>query len=316
MANPEKKKPLILKQKPMLQVVYALIPLAILSIYFFGWRSLVVLAVVNIAGFMAEYLMVRRYNQQVSSAVFVTNFIYALSLPPTIPLWIAVVGIVFGIIFGKMVFGGFGRNIFNPALSGRAFIYVSFGVRLTSRWVNPLWGGAGGFAVWQADAVSSATPLIRLAGGEAVDVLKLSLGNVAGSIGETSAILILVCGIYLMVRKVASYRIVLGGAVGFLALQTAFWLLELGKFYDPFSAVLSGSFLFGVLFCITDPISASQTTNAGRWIYGLIFGLLCALIRTFSSWPEAVTFAVLIANMFAPLLDHLVKQSRKKAKAA
>ena len=96
MANPEKKKPLILKQKPMLQVVYALIPLAILSIYFFGWRSLVVLAVVNIAGFMAEYLMVRRYNQQVSSAVFVTNFIYALSLPPTIPLWIAVVGIVFG----------------------------------------------------------------------------------------------------------------------------------------------------------------------------------------------------------------------------
>jgi len=316
MADEKKKKPLVLKQKPMLQVVYALIPLTVFAVYLFGWRVLVVLAVVNLAGFLAEYLMVRKSGGQVSSAVFTSSFIFALSLPPTIPLWIAVVGIVFGVVFGKMVFGGFGRNVFNPALSGRAFIYVSFGVPLTSKWVAPFWGGAGGFVAYNADAVSSATPLVRLAGSGIVDKISLLVGNVSGSMGETSAILIIIGGLILMIRKVASFRIVVSGIAGFLVFQSIFWLLGLGKFYDPVSAILSGSFLFGVMFCITDPISASQTTNGGRWIYGAIFGVLCALIRTFSSWPAAVTFAVLIANMFAPLLDHLMKQAKKKVKTA
>lgn len=311
MAESEKKRPLVLKQKPMLLVVYALVPLVLLSVYFFGLRSLVILVVVNISGFIAEYVMASKAKQQVSSAVFVTGFIYALSLPPTIPLWIAAVGIVFGIVFGKMVFGGFGRNVFNPALSGRAFVYVSFGVPMTSRWGLPLWnpgqGLAGGFTSWQADAITKATPLVKLSAGGEVDWQSLFLGNVSGALGETSALLILICGIFLLFRKVSSFRIVLGGFAGYLFFQSLFWLLKLGSFYDPFRAVISGSFLFGLFFCITDPISASQTTNPGRWIYGLFFGILCALIRTFSSWPEAVTFAVLLANMFAPLIDYLIK---------
>jgi len=316
MADQQKKKPLVLKQKVMLQVVYTLIPLAAASIYFFGWRSLVILAVVNCAGFLTEFIMVRRAGQQVSSAVFVTNFIYALSLPPTVPLWIAVVGIVFGVLFGKMVFGGFGRNIFNPALAGRAFVYISFGLPLTGRWAEPVQGIAGGFAAWQADVVTKATPLVKLASGESVSRISLFLGNVSGSLGETSALLILVLGIILMIQKAASFRIVLGGAAGFLVMQIIFFFIGAGKIFDPLSSVLAGSFLFGLMFCITDPISASQTTNQGRWIYGSIFGVLCSLIRVFSSWPAAVTFAVLFANTFAPLLDHLMKQAKKKRKTA
>jgi len=161
MAKKAKKGSLVMKQKIMLQVVYALIPIVIASIYFFGWRSIVVLAVVNLAGFASEYIFARVYGQQVSSAVFVTNFLFALSLPPTIPLWIAVVGIVFGVVFGKMVFGGFGRNVFNPALSGRAFIYVSFGYPMTSRFIEPVTGFSGGFARWlpDMDTLTKATPL-------------------------------------------------------------------------------------------------------------------------------------------------------------
>lgn len=316
MAESKMKKPLILKQKPMLQVVYALVPLVIASIYFFGWKSLLVLAVVNLGGFLAEYLFARVYKQQVSSAVFVTNFIFALSLPPTIPLWIAVVGIVFGVVFGKMVFGGFGRNVFNPAIAGRAFIYISFGVQLTGRWVDPVGGIAGGFTRFQADAVTQATPLAQYAEGGTVPLLDLFLGNISGSFGETAAFLIIICGLYLVIKKIASHHIVISGFLGFLVLHSLFWAAGVEGTPDPLRALLSGSLLFGMFFCATDPISASQTTNGGRWIYGALIGALTALIRTFSSWPEAITFAILLANMFAPLLDHIIKEVKKKGAEA
>ncbi len=313
--NNKSKKPLVIKQKPMLRVIYVLIPVFLASVYFFGWRSLLVMAVVNVAGFLAEFLLCRSFKQQVSSAVFVTNMLFALSLPPTIPLWIAAVGIIFGVIFGKMVFGGFGKNVFNPAISGRAFIYISFGVPLTSAWVKPLNGGAAGFAAFQADAVAGATPLAALSGGDNVSVLNLLLGNTAGSYGETFALLILLCGIVLMVQKVASFRVIFGSLIGFGILQTIFWLAGIETAIHPLYACVSGSFLFGVMFNITDPISASQTTDLGRWIYGAFFGIMCSLIRTFSAWPEAVTFAVLLANMFGPILNYVIKQGQGKKKA-
>ena len=310
MAQP-KKKPLIMWQPPMVKVVTALVPLSIASIYFFGWRTLVILAIVNAAGFLCELVFARVYKQQVTSAVFVTSFLFALSLPPTIPIWMAVVGIAFAVSFGKMVFGGFGRNIFNPALTGRAFLYVTFVVPM-SRWVEPIGGTFGGFTRFAADAVTEATPLGALAAGQAVPWLNLFLGNVAGSAGETCAALALVGGLYLLIRKVASYRIVLGAAGGFLGLQTIFWLANVAGAPDPISAVLSGSIVLAVMFMATDPVSASQTTDGGRWIYGAAIGVLTVLVRTFSVWPEGVTFAILLANMFAPLLDHLLR-SRKKA---
>lgn len=307
---------MVLVQRPMLHVIYALLPLLLASIYFFGWRALYVVVVVNIAGFLSEYVFARVYKTQVSSAVFVTGLLYAMSLPPTLPIWIAVVGIVFGIVFGKMVFGGFGRNIFNPAIAGRAFIYVSFGAQMTAHgaWVEPVRGLLGGAVAWRADAITSATPLVRLASGSRVPLLDLFLGNVSGSFGETSALLVLLGGLYLLIRRVASYHIVLGGFLGYGGLQLLFWLAGVRGAYDPLSGMLAGSFLYVALFMATDPVSAGQTTNPGRWIVGLMFGLLTSLIRTFSVWPEGATFAILIANMFAPLINHLLREAQARAK--
>ena len=304
------KKPLIMWQPPMLKVLTALVPLMLASIYLFGWRSLLNLAVVNAIGFLCEFLFARAYKQQVTSAVFVTGCLFALSLPPTVPLWMAAVGIAFGVTFGKMVFGGFGRNIFNPALSARAFLYVTFVVPMSS-WVAPFSTFPAGFSRFAADAVSQATPLDALAAGEQLRWIDLFLGTSAGSYGETSALLVLIGGLYILLRKVASHRVVLAAVGGFLALQVVFWAAGVGSAVDPVSAVLSGSFLFGALFMATDPVSASQTTNGGRWIYGLLIGLLTVLIRTFSVWPEGVTFAILLANMFAPLLNRLMRSAKK-----
>ena len=321
-----KRQKLVQWQPPMVRVVYALIPAVIASVYFFGWRSLVILAISNAVGFLTEYLFLRPRKEPVTSAVFVTNFIFALSLPPTIPYWMTALGILFGVLFGKMVFGGFGKNVFNPAMVGRAFLYISFGVQLTARWVQPFWSFPGGFARFAADAVSQATPLAQMAGGASaagsggagapVPWLNLFIGNVSGSFGETSAILLILGGIYIIWKKAAAWQIVLGGLGGFLATQIVFWLLGIRGAAMPLYALLAGSFVFGVLFVITEPVSASQTTNQGRWIYGAFFGIMVVVIRTFSAWPAAVMFATLLANMFAPILDYLIKQRKQKRKAA
>ena len=311
------KKSLIMKQKVMSQVVYALIPIAVFSVYLFGWRSLSILAVVNIAGFLSEYIFAKIYKKQVSTAVFVTNFLFALSLPPAIPYWIAVVGIVFGVVFGKMVFGGFGRNVFNPAISGRAFVYISFGAPMTSGFVLPASGFPGGFAQWLAgaDAVSRATPLLELNSGGGVPLLNLVTGLSAGSLGETSAVLIILGGIFLIAKKAANFRIILSGLLGYLVMQSALFFGGVEAAINPLTGLFCGSLLYGLVFMATDPISSSQTTDGGRWIYGAVIGILISLIRVFSIWIEAVTFAILLANMFAPLLDHVLKERKKKLKA-
>jgi Na+-transporting NADH:ubiquinone oxidoreductase subunit B len=307
----------------MKRVLYALVPVVLASIYFFGWRSLVVLAVTSAAAFLTEFLFVRARKEPVSSAVFVTAFLLALSLPPSIPYWMAAVGAVFAVIFGKMVFGGYGRNLFNPALTGRVFLYVTFAVPLTARWVQPLVstvgplhlpGSWGGFTRFAADAVSAATPLRLLHDGRPVDLLRLLWGNVSGSLGETSAVLLALGGIYILVTRAANWRIVVSELAAFLVLQTALWLARMPHASDPLSALLAGSLLMGMLFMSTDPISAAQT-QGGRWIYGALIGVLTVLIRTFSIWPEATGFAILLGNTFAGIIDYFVRQGRERAKA-
>jgi len=313
----------IQKQQAMRTVLYALAPLCLAAIYFFGWRFIATLVVVGATGLLCEWLMARRYGFKITESLFVSCTLFALSLPPTIPLWIAAVGIAFGIIFGKMIFGGFGRNIFNPAITARAFIYISFGVPMTAAFVgNATQGGwfPAGFGSWmsQADSVSAATPLVT---GDA-SLFELFLGLTSGSFGETSAILILLGGLYIMFKKAANWKIVVASLTSFLLLQSIFWATGLQiatesglkGVSDPLTALLSGSFLFAAFFMITDPVSSSQTTNAGRWIYGAFFGILTVLIRTFSTWDEGVTFAILLANMFAPLLDTLIKGAKAKKK--
>jgi Na+-transporting NADH:ubiquinone oxidoreductase subunit B len=249
--------------------------------------------------------------------VLVTNFLFALSLPPTIPLWIAVVGIVFGVVFGKMVFGGFGKNVFNPAISGRAFIYISFGVPLTGRFVDPVAGTAlRGFAAWtpSIDTVSSVTPLVQQAQGAEFALRDLFLGNLVGSFGETSALLIIIGGVYIVWKKSANWHFIAASVASFLLLYGALFYSGIQGAINPVYALFSGSFMFAAVFMVTDPVSASQTTNLGRWIYGSIFGVMTVLIRVYSGWPEGVTFALLFANMFAPLIDHLIKEQKKKKK--
>jgi Na+-transporting NADH:ubiquinone oxidoreductase subunit B len=317
----EAKKPKLIQwQLPMKRVLYALIPAVIASIYFYGWRALVILATVNIVGFLTEFIFLRRRKEPATSAVFVSSFILALSLPPTIPYWMAALGALVGILFGKMAFGGFGKNVFNPAMVGRAFLYISFGGHLTASWANPFVGFPGGFARYQAaaaDIIGQATPLVQMGKGLGqTPWLELFLGAVPGSLGETSAILLILGGLYIVWKKAAAWQIVVGGFAGFLVTQTVFWLTGLSAAGNPLYALFAGSFIFGVFFVITEPVSASQTTNPGRWIYGIFFGIMVIVIRTFSAWPEAVMFATLLANMFAPLLDYWMKQRKQKRKTA
>lgn len=211
-----------MKQKIMRKVLLSLVPLLLFSTYLFGLRVLVLLAVVCLAGIITEYAILRYMNGKnvkVSEAVLVTGFLYTLTLPPAVPFWVAAVGIAFGVFFGKGVFGGFGKNIFNPALVGRCFIYVSFPTYMTIQWTEPFAGFPGGLLKYSGgvDAITSATPIIALKkAGEAADMLKLFLGNVSGSLGETSALLILIAAGYLIYTKTASWKIMAACAGGFL----------------------------------------------------------------------------------------------------
>jgi len=305
-------------QPPMLRVLAALAPLTLSGIYFFGWRTLALLLAVNAASAAAEWLFTRRSGEPVSSAVFVTATLYTLSLPPALPVPMAVLGAVFGVVFGKMVFGGFGRNVFNPALTGRAFVYVCFGNHLTARWTEPYagpLGGLAGYARLGADALTTATPGMVLKSGGAFDLGAAFFGAAPGVIGGSAA-LALLGGAYLLWTRTANFRIVLPGFLAFLAVQTALWRAGVPKAAAPLPALLSGSFILGMLFYATDPVSAAQT-NPGRWLYGALIGALSALIAVYSAWPAGTMFAILLANTFAPIMDYAIRawQARQRQPA-
>lgn len=310
---PAKKKPLIMWLLPMKRVLYALIPATIASVYFFGWRSLALLITVNVAGFLTEYIFTRHYNEPVNSSVFVTNMLFALTLPPTLPLWMAAVGIVFGVLFGKLVFGGFGKNIFNPALVGRAFIYVTFAGYMTGKWALPSTGLLGGFITWVPDAVTSATVLQTGEGIDRMFFLHALLGNIPGSLGETSALAIMIGGFYLYWKKIANRIIIHWTFIGMVVMQGILWLTGLSGSIGPLSALLSGGFMLGLFFMVTDPVSAPKNGNA-QLCYGLFIGVMTSLIRTFSVWPEGMMFAILLGNMFAPITDYFFNEMKKRKK--
>jgi len=315
MKLPDKKLQL---QKPMLRVSYALIPLVLASIYLFGWRSLVVAVVVLIAGVLTEGLFTFSQGKPITSAVFVTCLIFSLSLPPTIPFWMAIIGIAVGVILGKMVFGGFGQNVFNPAMVGRCFIYITFPLQMTNQWVEPFKGGWAGFAAWSqsTDALTQATPMVAIREGGSVPLLNLFLGNTSGSMGETSALLIVLGGLYIIYKKAAPWRLALSCLLGGIALSSLLNISGQGSMPVPWIALLSGSFLFGSFFVVTEPISGAKT-KAGQWIYGFMIGGLTMVLRGYSNFSEGIMFSVLIMNAFVPLIDQIVgkRQQTKKAEA-
>ena len=306
----------IMMQKPMLRVCYALAPLVAASIYFFGWRSLVMCAVILACGLVTEAAFTFRQGKPITSAVFVTSLILFLSLPPTTPFWMCIIGIVFGVAIGKMVFGGFGQNIFNPAMAGRCFLYITFPVAMTNGWTAPMWGGLGGFAHWSnpVDAVSRATPLTLLRQGADLSWVDLFIGNVSGSLGETSALLILAGGAYLLYKKAASWRLAGSCVLGGLVFSTIFFAAGAKSVPSPLATLISGSFLFGSIFVVTEPISGPKT-QPGQWIYGFVIGSLTVILRGFSNFSEGVMFSVLLMNAFVPLLDQTIKQVQTARRA-
>ncbi len=308
----------LLIQPVMMRVVVGLIPCLAGAVTFFGLRALVVTAVVMIAGILTEAAFTIPNNKPVTSAVLVTGLIFSLSLPATVPLWIAAVGIVFAVVFGKMAFGGFGFNVYNPAMVGRCFVYISFPLALTAGWVNPFEAIGTGFFSWlpPVDAFTAATPLKLIRSGESVSPAPLFWGNIGGSMGETSALLIAFGGAFILYKKAAQWRLVVSCLIGALGASLLLFLLKVPGAPDPLTAVLAGSILFGACFVVTEPISAPKT-RPGQWIYGIAIGSLTIVLRLFSNFPEGVMFSVLFMNTFVPLLDRGVQayQKRQQPKA-
>jgi Na+-transporting NADH:ubiquinone oxidoreductase subunit B len=300
----------------MLRVCYALIPLTLASIYLFGWRALAVAGVVLVFGILTEAIFTYPHGKPVTSAVFVTGLIFTLSLPPTIPFWMAIVGVVSGVAIGKMMFGGFGQNVFNPAMVGRCFIYITFPLQMTNRWIEPVWGGWGGFAHWSAamDTVSGATPLAGLREGEFIAWQDLFLGSTSGSLGETSAVLILIGGLFIVFKKAASWRLALSCILGGVFASGVLRMAGYANIPSPPATLLAGSFLFGSFFVVTEPVSGAKT-KTGQWVYGGMIGALIVILRGFSNFAEGVMFSVLIMNAFVPILEQTVRRIQTKKKA-
>lgn len=296
---------LILKQVIMNRVLYALVPLLIFGIYLYGWRVAVVVLVSNLAAAATEYLFIRgKKGGKVSMAVFVTGSLLALTLPPAIPLWMPAVGAVVAVAFGKMVFGGFGTNIFNPAILGRTFIYVSFPQQMTVEWVKP-WlptDFPGGFLHWSVEGAmrTGATVLgqLRAANPVTATFRDTFLGFEAGSLGETSALLIILAGIYLLATKTAKWIPMLATMLSVLAFNFIFY-----PGLNPLFLICTGGALFGIVFMVTDPVSMPKG-NPALWIYGLLVGFLTVFIRRFSLFAEGFMFALLLANAFMPIIEY------------
>jgi Na+-transporting NADH:ubiquinone oxidoreductase subunit B len=265
---------------------------------------------VFVAGIVFEIWFASIRGHEVNEGFFVTSILFTLTLPATTPLWMAAVGIIFGVVIGKEVFGGTGKNFLNPALTGRAFLYFAYPAQMS------------GDAVWVAvDGYTRATALGNAALGESygVDWFAAFLGNMAGSLGETSTLAILVAGLVLVASRIASWRVMAGVMVGMVAMSVVFNLIDSDNpmFAMPFYwHFVLGGFAFGMVFMATDPVSAAMT-NTGRWLYGGLIGVMCVLIRVVNpAFPEGMMLAILFGNLFAPLIDHFVVQRNVKRRLA
>ena len=276
-------------------------------------------AVTFAVGILWEILFAVVRKHEINEGLFVSSILFALSCPPDLPLWQAAMGITFGIVIGKEVFGGTGKNFLNPALTGRAFLYFAYPSQLSG---DKVWIAGLSDTGITPEGFSGATPL----GYAAEDGLQgLSdnfswfdalIGNIPGSVGETSVIAIGIAAIILLATGVASYRIILGTFIGMIVMSSI--LNIVGSDTNPMFQVpwywhfVIGSFAFGLVFMATEPVSGSGT-NAGRWIYGALIGVTVVLIRVVNpAFPEGIMLAILFANLFAPLIDWFVIQANVK----
>lgn len=297
-----------LKQPMMRKVLYSLVPIYLYGIWMYGYRLALSAVVVFALGIGTEWVFERKKSKKVSEAVLVTCALYALAFPPRTPLWIIGVGIVFAVALGKGVYGGFGRNIFNPAITGRAFVYISFAIALSGSYSS-----FGAFGSGSVDVIASATPLGIMRSGGQVDILSLLLGARSGAIGEGMLVLIVGAALYLVATKTASWKIIVSSLVMAAALNAGLLLGGVEKAL-PMESLLAGSFMFVTVFMATDPVSAPKR-QASHYIYGALIGCTVVIIRTFSAFPEGTSFAILFGNTFANLIDLGVDAFKKPALA-
>ncbi|HOG67252.1 MAG TPA: NADH:ubiquinone reductase (Na(+)-transporting) subunit B [Bacteroidales bacterium] len=272
----------------------------------FGARKVLPILIVSyVVGLGIEFAFAQIRGHEVNEGFLVTGFLIPLIVPPDIPLWMVALATAFAVIFGKEVFGGTGMNILNPALTARAFLFFAYPQDMS------------GEKVWVADALSGATPLGKLMVNEPLASLPspsdMFFGFIPGSVGETSTLLILLGGLFLIYTGIASWKIIISVFAGGYALALLFNFL--GPIIAPENVYMAmpayyhliiGGFAFGAVYMATDPVTAAQT-NRGKWIYGLLIGILAVLIRVLNpAYPEGMMLAILLMNVFAPLIDYYV----------
>ena len=295
----------------MLDVIIALTPAIVVSVLFYGWSELLILAV-SVASCVLLEWAITKYMLKAPSTIgdmsaVVTGLLLAMNLPSTTPWWVVFIGALVSIGVAKMTFGGIGQNPFNPAITGRVFLLISFPTYMTD-WTVPQ-----GF-IHSSDAVSGATLLGRYAEGgvEAVagtDYLNTLFLNIGGSAGEISTLALLVGFAYLLVRKVIKPWITLSIFATIAVFSGIFWMIDPSTYTDPLFNLLTGGVVLGACFMATDYVT-SPMSNLGGVIYGIGIGLLVMLIRYFGAYPEGMSFAILIMNMVVPLLNNWCHQKK------
>ncbi|MCM4151607.1 NADH:ubiquinone reductase (Na(+)-transporting) subunit B [Arenibacter sp. N53] len=299
-----------------------------------AWTVLPLVIVSYAVGLAVEFLFAVIKGHEVEEGYLVTGMLVPLIVPIDTPLWMLAVAVVFGVVIGKEVFGGTGMNILNPALTIRAFLFFAYPTWMSGDkvWVHQAVDLAGG-----PDAISGETVLGYLAQGKGAEmsysISDMFFGFIPGSVGETSTILILLGGLFLIFSKIASWRIMVSAVAGALVMGLIFngvvdagWITETSKFYGLMSFafwqhLIVGGLAFGIVYMATDPVTGAQT-NRGKWFYGFFIGFISVLIRVFNpAYPEGVFLAILLMNVFAPTIDHYVirgniKRRMKRAKNA
>lgn len=313
-------------QKVMFDVVLALVPAMVAGVYIFGGRVIWILLISVAAAVGTEAVLQKLMRKAITvtdCSAIITGILLAFNLPPGAPYWLPVVGAVVAIAIVKAVFGGLGKNIFNPALIGRAVLLAAYPVAMTKGWLKPFWWHGRGFfasAVADAqgaalDAISSATPLVKEGVPDPFTLADLIIGRVGGCIGETSAICILVGGIYLLVRKRIFWQMpvaYIGGLVVLMALFGGSRHTNMAE--GVLVEVFAGGLMLGAWFMATDMVT-SPLTGRGQLIGGVLCGLLTFLIRLKGGYPEGVSYSILLMNMATPLIDKYTQPKRFGARS-
>lgn len=288
----------------MRNVIWALLPTSVAAIYLFGLKALILIVVCISFSMLTEYLFNIGRKKPISlkdGSVVITGLLLALTLPPDFPPWAGAIGAIVAISLGKQIFGGLGYNIFNPALIGRAFLQAAFPVLITT------WSAPRPLAAVPLDVVTTATPLaVMKFQHQLMPYLKLFLGNVSGSLGETSALALLIGAAFLFYRRIISWRIPLAYLGTVVVVGGFFWVIMPDKCADPLFQLLSGGLILGAFFMATDMVT-TPVTPKGRLVFGFGAGVLLVLIRNFGGLTEGVMYSILLMNGLTPLIDQYTR---------